>query len=163
MKPSIIAEPSRITTLFMSAACCMVTLSISCKPVHADVRESTLQETMFSIEKPLRGHSGDAVRGRGLIIARDKGNCLACHELPIPEEDFHGTIGPSLNGVGTRLSEGEIRFRVVNLQKINPNTVMPGYYKNPAHLNRVLDEYRGKPMLTAQEVEDIVAYLASLK
>jgi sulfur-oxidizing protein SoxX len=117
----------------------------------------------LSIKAPLHGLSGSATRGQQVLIARDRGNCLACHALPIAEEPFHGTVGPPLTGIATRLSEGEIRLRIVDQQRINPHTIMPGFYKNPKQLRQVLYEYSDTTILTAQEVEDVVAYLLTLK
>ncbi len=118
--------------------------------------------TDFAIEEPLGGLRGDAARGRELVIARDKGNCLACHHLPIPEQPSHGTIGPPLTGVGARLSAGQLRLRVVDEKQLNPATIMPAFYLHPEVL------YRPRPdaattILTAQEVEDVVTYLVTLK
>lgn len=115
------------------------------------------------IAAPLGGLNGDAQRGRTLVIRQDKGNCITCHALPIPEEGFHGTIGPSLIGVGARLSEAQLRLRVVDMQHLNPRSIMPGFYRDPAALNQVAWEYAGRTMLTAQEVEDVVAYLRTLR
>lgn len=117
----------------------------------------------FAIEKPIGGLKGNAKRGRKLVANRDKGNCLACHSLPIAEEGFHGTFGPPLYGIGKRLTPGQIRLRVVNQQTVNPMTVMPSFYKDPLEVNRIAQDYIGKTILTAQEVEDVVAYLATLK
>lgn len=121
------------------------------------------QDINFSITEPLGGLKGDPVRGRRITAAQDKGNCLACHQMPVPEESFHGMFGPPLNGIASRMTEGQIRLRIVDETRINPATVMPAFYKNPKYLNRVSDEYYGKTVLTAQEVEDIVAYLVTLK
>ena len=117
----------------------------------------------FAITKPLGGFVGDAQRGREIVIDKDKGNCLACHSLPITEESFHGTVGPALHGIASRYNEGQIRLRVADEQKVNPITIMPGFYKNPKENNRVDDDYWGKPVLTAQETEDVIAYLMTLK
>jgi len=117
----------------------------------------------FAIKKSLGGLRGDAERGKQISIAPDKGSCLVCHEMPIPEESFHGDIGPSLIGIASRLSEGELRLRVVDEKQLNPETVMPGYYRHPKHFNLVAEDYEGKTFLTAQEVEDVVAYLVTLK
>ena len=117
----------------------------------------------FAINAPLGGLKGDAKRGKQLSIASDKGGCLVCHEMPIPEESFHGNIGPSLIGIASRLTEGELRLRVVDEKQINPETVMPGYYRHPKYFNLVAEDYEGKTYLSAQEVEDVVAYLLTLK
>ena len=117
----------------------------------------------YAIEAPLCGLEGDPVRGRALAADSHTGNCLACHPMPIPEEPFHGTIGPSLNGVGARYTPAQIRLRIVDEQQINPWTIMPGFYRDPHLANRVAGEYWGKTFLTAQQVEDLVSYLASLK
>jgi len=117
----------------------------------------------FAIEAPLGGLKGNAQRGRQIVIDSHKGSCLACHEMPIREESFHGNIGPSLLGVATRLTESQIRLRVVDEKQINPDTIMPGYYRHPKHFTLVAEDYEGKTFLTAQEVEDVVAYLLTLK
>jgi len=117
----------------------------------------------YAIDQPLGGLKGDARRGRQLVRDRSKGNCLACHRMPIPEEEFHGTVGPSLHGISSRLSEGQIRLRVVDEKQLNPASIMPGYYRHPRHFNRVAESWQGKTVLNAQEVEDIVAYLLTLK
>ena len=115
-----------------------------------------------SIPKSLTGAPGDAVKGRAVAIDRKLGNCLACHQMPIPEQPFHGETGPDLAGVADRYSEGELRLRVVNPKVINPATMMPAFYRAEG-LNRVMKKFQGKPMLTAEQVEDIVAYLMTLK
>jgi sulfur-oxidizing protein SoxX len=117
----------------------------------------------FAIAEPLGGLQGDPRRGRQIAISRSRGNCLACHHMPIPEEEFHGTLGPPLEDVGARLTEGQIRLRIVDEKQINPESIMPGFYRDPRHFYRVLDEYEGKTVLTPQEVEDVVAYLLSFK
>lgn len=117
----------------------------------------------FAIEQPLCGFQGDAERGRAVVIDRHGGNCLACHRMPIPEEPFHGTVGPPLDGVGGRYTEAQLRLRVVDEQVINPFTIMPGFYRDPREANRVADAFWGKTFLTAQQVEDVVAYLMTLK
>jgi sulfur-oxidizing protein SoxX len=115
-----------------------------------------------AITNPLTGQPGDSERGRQLVVGRTKGNCLACHMLPIPEEDDHGRIGPPLLGVANRMSEAELRLRVINPKLINPATVMPAFYRVEG-LHRVAKQFAGTPILTAQEVEDVVAYLTTLK
>jgi len=121
------------------------------------------QSSDFAIASPLCGLEGDPARGRALAADSHGGNCLACHQMPIDEEPFHGTIGPPLQGVGERYSAAQIRLRIVDEQQINPMTIMPGFYRDPAHANRIAGEFWGKTFLTAQQVEDLVAYLVTLK
>ena len=130
---------------------------------HADESYYSWRMDNFAINAPLGGLKGDAQRGRQIVIDSHKGSYLACHEMPIPEEPFHGNIGPPLGGVATRLKEGQLRLRIVDEKQINPETIMPGYYRHPKHFTLVSDEYMGKTFLTAQEVEDVVAYLLILK
>ena len=114
-----------------------------------------------TIPASLTGVPGDPVKGKKLAINRKKGNCLACHQMPIPEQQFHGEIGPDLTMVGSYLSEAEIRMRIVNPKVINPDTIMPAFHK--VSMNRVLKKFKGKTILGAQDIEDIVAYLMTLK
>ena len=115
-----------------------------------------------SIPKSLTGVPGDAKNGRKVAINRKQGNCLACHKMPIPEQPFHGQIGPELGDVAMNFSEGEIRLRVVDSKAINPDSFMPAFYRNDG-FHRVLKKFQGTTILTAQQVEDVVAYLLTLK
>jgi L-cysteine S-thiosulfotransferase len=115
-----------------------------------------------AIPAPLGGLTGDAVRGLAIIRDRSLGNCLICHAAPLPDEKFQGEIGPSLAGVGSRLSPGQIRLRLVDQSRFNPNTLMPPYYRVDG-LSNVAPEYIGRPALDAQQVEDVIVYLAGLK
>ena len=115
-----------------------------------------------SIPKSLTGKKGDPANGRKLAINRKKGNCLACHVMPIPEQSYHGKVGPDLNGVASRYDEGELRLRIVNPKVINEATIMPAFYRNDG-FHRVLKKFNGKTIISAQDVEDIVAYLMTLK
>lgn len=115
-----------------------------------------------SIPKSLTGKAGDPVAGRKAAINRKQGNCLACHVMPIPEQPFHGNIGPDLSGVASRYSEGEIRLRIVDAKALNEDTFMPAFYRGTGYY-RVLKKFDGKAILNAQQVEDIVAYLMTLK
>ena len=115
-----------------------------------------------SIPASLTGKAGNPAKGRDVAINRKKGNCLACHVMPIPEQPYHGEVGPDLNGLAERLSEGEIRLQLVNPKTNNPDTIMPAFYRTEG-LHRVAKNFQGKPMLTAEEVEDVVAYLMTLK
>jgi L-cysteine S-thiosulfotransferase len=115
-----------------------------------------------AIPAPLAGGRGDAARGRGIVVNRQVGLCLLCHSGPFPEERFQGTIGPDLRGTATRLSEGQIRLRIVDASRVNPATIMPAYFRTEG-LTRVAPALRGKPVLTAGEVEDVVAFLVTLR
>jgi sulfur-oxidizing protein SoxA len=115
-----------------------------------------------AIPTPVSSLPGNPVRGRAIVLDRDRGGCIVCHEMPLPERQFHGTVGPPLDGVGSRYSEGVLRLRVVDPKVLNPQTVMPSYYKVEG-FHQVLSRYQGKSILTAPEVEDIVAYLLTLK
>jgi sulfur-oxidizing protein SoxX len=114
------------------------------------------------IPQPLSATPGDAARGRALIVARDAANCVLCHAVPDPAVRFSGDVGPSLAGVGARLPVAQLRLRVADNLRVNPAGVMPSYYK-VADLDRVATRYAGEPILTAAEVEDVVAYLATLR
>jgi L-cysteine S-thiosulfotransferase len=111
---------------------------------------------------PLLGLTGDAARGRAIVANRQRGLCLLCHSGPIPEERFQGNLAPSLAGAGARSTEGELRLRMVDSRRINPETIMPAYHAVDG-LERVGPAFAGRPVLTAQEIEDVVAYLKDLK
>jgi sulfur-oxidizing protein SoxX len=117
----------------------------------------------YAIKEPLCGLAGDAQRGSEIATDSGRGNCLACHQLPIPGIEAYGTIGPPLAGIASRLSVPMIRLRVVDSRNINPMSIMPGYYRDPRLINRPAKQYRGRTFLTAQQVEDVIAYLATLK
>lgn len=117
----------------------------------------------YAIEKSLCGYSGNAERGKAIASDGSKGNCLACHQLPIDGIEAYGTIGPPLAGIGSRQSEGFIRLRVVDTRNINPMSIMPGFYRDPKLINRPGKPYIGRTFLTAQQVEDVIAYLVTLK
>ena len=115
-----------------------------------------------AIPEPLAVRPGDAARGRAVVANRSVGLCLLCHSGPIPEERFQGTLAPSLAGAGTRWSVGQLRLRIADGARLNPDTIMPPYYWTTG-LQRVAKAFEGKTILTAEQVEDVVAYLTSLK
>jgi len=115
-----------------------------------------------NIPVSLTGKPGDPVNGKKIAINRKKGNCLACHNLPIADQPFHGNAGPELHGIGSRYTAAEFRLRLVNPKVINPNTFMPAFYRD-YDFERVLKKFQGKTILSAQEVEDVIAYLVSIK
>jgi len=114
------------------------------------------------IPASLSGARGDAARGRAIVVNRQLGLCLLCHSGPFPEERFQGNIGPDLNGIGARLSEGQIRLRVADPGRLNPATIMPAYFRSES-LTRVARAFQGKTVLTAEQIADVVAFLTTLK
>jgi sulfur-oxidizing protein SoxX len=114
-----------------------------------------------SILESLTGAPGDATRGRALVLERTS-TCILCHSGPFPEEKFQGDLAPNLAGSGSRWSEAQLRLRLVSASRLNPATIMPSYYRVDG-LDRVGAAWRGKPILSAEQIEDIVAYLATLR
>jgi L-cysteine S-thiosulfotransferase len=112
------------------------------------------------IPASLTGAKGDPARGRAIVGNRQVGLCLLCHSGPFPEERFQGNLAPDLRNAG-RLGEAQLRARLVDPARFNPQTIMPPYYRTEG--TRVAPAYRGKPVLSAEQVEDVVAFLATLK
>lgn len=128
----------------------------------------TAQETLVpytvvgdAIPKSLTGKPGDPVNGRAIVVKRES-TCLLCHSGPFPDQRFQGDLSPSLTGTGSRWSEGELRLRMVDASRLNPATIMPSFYRIDG-LTRVAANFRGKPVLTAEQIEDVVAFLTTLK
>ena len=113
------------------------------------------------IAESLTGAPGDAARGRALVLARTT-TCILCHSGPFPETRFQGDLAPDLTGVGNRWTVSQLRLRMVDASRFNPDTIMPSYYRDDG-LVRVGRSFIGKPILSAAEIEDIVAYLATLR
>ena len=114
------------------------------------------------IPQPLAKLRGDPQRGRTIVASRQTGLCLLCHSAPIPEERFQGDLAPSLAGAGARYSEAQLRLRVVDPRRVNPASFMPAFH-SATQPSRVGAQWAGKPILSAQQVEDVVAWLASLR
>ena len=114
-----------------------------------------------AILAPLTGVRGDVVRGRAIVSNRQVGLCLLCHSGSFPEEKFQGTLAPDLKGSGARWSEGQLRLRIVDASRFNPATIMPPYYRIDG-LDRVAPAFQGKPVLSAGQIEDVIAYLLTL-
>lgn len=143
----------------------MLAGAVAMKIIAAEVGPATL--VSFSvvgdgIPEAIGGVAGDADRGRALVLARESANCVLCHALPDPGVRFSGNVGPPLGGVARTLSVAQLRLRVVDDMRVNPKTIMPSYYRVDG-FDRVATAYRGRPILDARQVEDIVAYLATLK
>jgi sulfur-oxidizing protein SoxX len=114
-----------------------------------------------AIPASLTGAPGDPARGRAIVLNRQS-TCLLCHSGPFPEEKFQGNVAPDLKGTGSRWSAGELRLRLVDAAKLNPDTIMPAYYRVDG-LQRVAAAFRGKPILSAEQIEDVVAFLSTLR
>lgn len=115
-----------------------------------------------AIPAPLADTPGDPARGRAIVVSRQRGLCLLCHSGPFPEERFQGDLAPSLAGAGARWSPAQLRLRIADARRLNPATIMPSYYRTEG-LSRVGSAVAGKPVLTASEIEDVVAFLATLR
>jgi L-cysteine S-thiosulfotransferase len=115
-----------------------------------------------AIPEPLTGAKGDPERGRAIVANRQVGLCLLCHSGPFPQEKFQGTLAPSLAGAGMRSNEEQLRLRIVDAGRLNPQTIMPPYYRVDG-LSHVAPAFQGKTILSAEQIEDVVAYLATLR
>jgi sulfur-oxidizing protein SoxX len=135
-------------------------VAAACVAAAALAQAATFETVGDTIPKPLAAEPGWPERGRSIVVNRDQGGCTLCHE--VPGETRFGNIAPSLAGVGVRLSVAQLRLRVADSSRVNPATPMPAYYRTEG-LTQVAAAYRGKPVLTAQQVEDVVAWLATLK
>lgn len=105
---------------------------------------------------------GDPARGRAIIVDRQKGFCLLCHSGPFPEQRFMGNLAPDLAGAGGRYDAGQLRLRIANAATLTPDTIMPSYFVTEG-LTRVARPYAGKPLLDGQQIEDVIAFLLTLK
>ena len=114
-----------------------------------------------AIDEPLTAVPGNPDKGREVVTGRDA-NCLLCHTVPEPGQRFMGNVAPPLAGVGSRLTSAQIRLRVVDPTRVKPDVAMPAYHRTHG-LDRVMEQYRGKPVLDAQQIEDVVAYLSTLR
>jgi len=114
-----------------------------------------------SMPDSLTGARGDPARGRAIVANRQVGLCLLCLSGPIPEERFQGDLAPDLKGAGKRWTQAQLRARIVDSRKLNPSTIMPSYYRTEG-LTRVAPAFAGKPLLSAEQIEDVVAYLGTL-
>ena len=134
-------------------------LMLTCAASAEELRAYTVSGD--AIAELLTGAPGDSVRGRALVLERTS-TCILCHRGPFPEEKFQGDLAPNLAGSGSRWSAGQLRLRLVDASRLNPATIMPSFYRVDG-LDRVAPAWRGKPILTAGQIEDIVAYLATLR
>jgi sulfur-oxidizing protein SoxX len=115
-----------------------------------------------AVPDSLTGAKGDAARGRAIVADRQVGLCLLCHSGPFPQERFQGNLAPDLAGAGSRWSEAQLRLRIIDANRFNPDTIMPPYYRVDG-LNHVSVPFRNRPILSAEQIEDVVAFLATLR
>ena len=147
-------------TLFIRIACACICLQAQ---AQAQTQAQTKGQARLSMDTPLLTQEvGDAARGRAIVANRQLGLCLLCHTGPIPEERFQGNLAPDLAGAGDRWSTGQLRLRLVDPSRFNPATIMPAYFKTEG-LNRVSAALKGKTILSAQQIEDVIAYLETLR
>lgn len=138
-----------------------LTALVACAPAFAQDRAVADADTATAIATPLAG-PGDAARGRALLAARDPANCILCHAVESAGIRVAGNLAPALDGIGARLSPAQLRARIVDSSRINPQTIMPSYFRTEG-LVEVAAAYRGKTILGAQQVEDLVVYLSTLR
>jgi sulfur-oxidizing protein SoxX len=131
----------------VALACALLALASQCQAAEAG---------------RLNSAPGDALRGRAIVANRQLGLCLLCHTAPIPEERFQGNLAPDLAGAGARWTESQLRQRLVDARRLNPETIMPPYYRTDG-LVRVGSAWQGKTLLNAQQLEDVVAWLVTLR
>ncbi len=152
----------RHTSVAGIAALLLVVLSAAASAITVDDPGLIPYQIVdMAIPQPLTAKPGDPAEGKKVAIDRRLGNCLSCHSMPLDEPD-QGNIAPPLKGMGSIFSAAQLRLRVVNPKVFNPATIMPAYYRT-AGLHDVGKNFQGKPILAAQQVEDLVAYLVSLK
>ena len=147
-----------LVALMLSAG---ATLASAQAPAH-----TPLPAPADAITQPLTRTPGDASKGRAIVANRQVGLCLLCHTGPFPEERFQGNIAPSLAGAGSRWSEGQLRLRISDARRLNPASIMPAYQPIKSEIDasaRVGAAWQGKPVLDAQQIEDVVAFLRTLR
>lgn len=143
-------------------------IGIASTTIHSAVPASAAEMISYDIvdegvPKAFSTEAGNADRGKKIYANRKKGNCLACHvTADLKDMPFHGEIGPPMDGVASRYSAAQIRLRIANPKVLNDDTIMPAFYRNDG-FTRVLKKFKGKTVLSAQEVEDVIAYLMTMK
>ncbi|MFY9240091.1 MAG: sulfur oxidation c-type cytochrome SoxX [Roseovarius sp.] len=151
-----------IITAVATAAICMPAIAEEILPTAVSFEDGAIGQS-------LSGVAGDAANGRIIVGDKGQGNCVACHEVTdLADVPFQGNIGPMLDGAGERWSEAELRGIVANAKIMFEDSMMPSFYKTEGFV-RPGNAYTGKaaddtfgPLLSAQQIEDVVAYLATL-
>ena len=153
-------DPSRKTHLYLVARWSVALLGLWLTATAAD-ETTRYQIENFAIPESLTGRPGDPARGERIVRDPDRATCLICHAMPIEGEPDPGNIGPPLHGIASRYTAGELRLRLVDPKRFNPETVMPSYFARDG-FHRAAPEYRGRSIYTASEIEDVLAYLLTL-
>jgi sulfur-oxidizing protein SoxX len=152
----------RVGLLLRALIGCAALLAACFSAVLSTVAQASTESLRPDEAAPLTAVPGDPARGRAIVVDRYKGLCLLCHTGPFPEQPYQGNFAPDLGDVGLRLGTGQLRLRIVDGRQLNPHTMMPSYHRTEG-LQRVAPTFRGKPILTAQEVEDVVMFLSTLR
>lgn len=160
----------RLAHLRLAGAAAAAALTVTPVLAAEPPAPSAVQFQDGAVAQSLTGQPGDAAAGKTIMSTNALGNCVACHQISaMPDVDFQGNVGPSLDGVADRYDEAHLRGLVANAKHTFPDTIMPAFYKNEGYI-RPGDGYTGKapegplsPILNAQQVEDVVAYLLTLK
>ncbi len=145
---------ARVRVALLALACL-----VACEANAQDLRPYRIVGD--AIPESLTGAPGDPARGRAIVTNRQS-TCLLCHSGPFPEEKFQGDLSPDLRGTGARWTAGQLRLRLVDARLINRATIMPPFYATDG-LVRVGATWRGRPILSAEQIEDVVAYLSTLR
>jgi sulfur-oxidizing protein SoxX len=141
---------------------CIAALLLAAFAVDARAQVTDFVVDGDRIARPLAASPGDPSRGRAIVADRQKGLCVLCHSGPFPEVRFQGNLAPDLAGAGARWDEGQLRLRIADSARLDPQTIMPSYHRLDGFV-RVAAPFAGRPIFTAEEVEDVVAYLVTLK
>ena len=158
-------DSNRTERALVTALAGIAALVLGTAGVRAELKPTELKSYTIvgdAIPESLTGTKGDPAKGRAIVANRQVGLCLLCHTGPFPEERFQGTLAPDLGGAGRRWSQSQLRLRIVDSTRINPASIMPPYYRTDG-LVKVAPAFAGKPVLNAEQIEDVVAYLSTLQ
>lgn len=159
MRCTKVAAPGLLLHTVVAAAVLALGGCTTGAPTSTAARYSVVGDAIPSPLTPLPGRPDE---GRRIVADRQVGLCLLCHSGPFPDVRFQGDLGTDLAGTGSRWSEGQLRLRLVDPARLNPQTIMPAYYRTDGFA-RVGEAWRDKPVLQAQQIEDVVAFLRTLR
>jgi L-cysteine S-thiosulfotransferase len=146
-----------------SASECKLKTNGYFQQMDAASRVALVPQKIPGIARSLTGQNGDPVRGRAVVLDPEKGNCIMCHRIAsLGDEMQQGNVGPNLSDVGTRITEDQLRQRIVDPRVISPTTIMPSFL-SAERFERVSKDVAGTSILTPAEIEDVITYLKNLK